>query len=417
MEERLTARIKALPQSPGVYIFKDRQGRILYIGKARSLKKRVNSYFSRPLDAKTQALVLKIADIDYLLASSEAQAQLKEAALIKKHLPAYNTAFRDDKSFPFICISTEAFPRVFICRNPRKLQQKQAARIEAFGPYTNAGLLREALKAMRSVFPFRSCVRLPKKACLYYRLRLCPAPCTGEISAGQYRQNLKNIVMFLEGRDEDLLKGLLSLMQEKAREQNFEEAASIRNQLQVLKSIAPDAGRVDIDKESQELENLLGTGQRILRIEAFDVSNICGAQASASMVSFYKGAPDKNNYRRFRIKTVAGIDDYMMLREVIKRRYQRLKEENLSFPDLIIIDGGKGHLNIARDELRALRVDVPLISIAKEKEEVYTVGRKTPLRLSSDSAALLLIQRIRDEAHRFAVKYHHLLRRKKMIGK
>jgi excinuclease ABC subunit C len=239
----------------------------------------------------------------------------------------------------------------------------------------------------------------------------------GKISAKEYRQNLKNIIMFLEGRDEDLLKGLLSLMQEKAREQDFEEAASIRNQLQALKSILPEGRCVDIDKESQELENLLGTGQKIMRIEAFDVSNICGAQASASMVSFYKGAADKNNYRRFRIKTVTGIDDYMMLREVIRRRYQRLKEENLSFPDLIIIDGGKGHLNIARQVLRALRVDVPLVSIAKEKEEVYIVGRKTPLRLSSDSAALLLIQRIRDEAHRFAVKYHHLLRRKKIIGK
>lgn len=418
-EKLIERKIKALPLAAGVYIFKDKQDNILYIGKARSLRKRISSYFNRFLNSKTQTLVSKIADIDYILTYSEAAALIKEAALIREYLPAYNIAFRDDKSFPFICITKEDFPQISICRNPHKLLKRQTPKVHIFGPYTNAGLLRQALKTIRAIFGFRSCRNISKKPCLYYRIHLCPGPCIGKITIDDYQENIKNIIMFLEGRDEDLIKKLFSCMQEVASVQDFEEAARIRNQIQALESILPsrDLSFSSIDKEWEGLEKILGIKRRIRRIEAFDVSNIYGCEATASLVSFYRGKPDKNNYRRFGIKTVKGIDDYQMLKEVIQRRYQRLLKENLALPDLIIIDGGRGQLSVAKSQLQALKINIPVISIAKEKEEIYTVNRKTPIRLKPDSPALHIIQRIRDEAHRFAVAYHHILRRKKIIGK
>lgn len=406
-KEKLIKKIKSLPLSPGVYMFKDEGGNILYIGKARYLKKRVSSYFRRFLNSKTQALVAKIDDIDYIVTPSQGVALIKEAALIKEHLPPYNTAFRDDKSYPFICLAKEEFPRIFICRNPHKLKEGERGYLRIFGPYTNAGLLRQALGSLRAIFPFASCRGKPKKPCLYYRIHLCPGHCINQISPDGYQENIKNIIMFLEGRSDDLISRLSEHMQEKALAYAFEEAAKIRNQIKALESIMP----------SGALENILGIKRKIRRIEAFDVSNIFGAEAAASLVSFYDGGPDKNNYRRFRIKTVSGIDDYRMLREAIQRRYQRLVRENLPLPDLIVIDGGRGQLSEAKKELDSLKINIPLISIAKEKEEIYTLNRKNPIRLKPDSPALQVIQRVRDEAHRFAVSYHHVLRRKKIIGK
>lgn len=418
-KELIKLKIKTLPSRPGVYIFKDRQGNILYIGKARYLKKRISSYFNRNLDNKTQALVSKIDDIDYIFTPTEAQAQLKEAALIREHLPAYNIVFRDDKSFPFLCVTKEDFSRVFICRNPGKLlgQDKQALRL--FGPYADARLLRQALKTIRSIFPFCSCLKLPKKPCLYFRIDLCPGPCVNKISVADYQENIKNIIMFLEGKDEDLLSRLSSQMQVKAGQKNFEEAAKIRNQIQALESLLPlrNSSFYSIDKRLKGLEKTLGIEKKIRRIEAFDVSNIFGSEAVASLVSFYNGKPDKSNYRKFRIKTVSGIDDYQMLREAVQRRYQRLIKENLPLPDLIIIDGGKGQLGAAKDVLDALEINIPVIGIAKAKEEIHVLSKKTPIRLKPGSPALRIIQQIRDEAHRFAIAYHHVLRRKKTLGK
>lgn len=418
-KKKLIDKIKSLPLSPGVYIFKDREGNILYIGKARYLKKRVSSYFHRFLNSKIQTLVSKIDDINYILTSSGAQAQIKEAALIKKYLPAYNTAFRDDKSFPFICITKEDFPRVYICHNPYKLLKKQIPKAHIFGPYTNSGLLRQALKTMRAIFPFRSCQHMPKDPCLYYRIHLCPGPCISKIIIDDYQENIKNLIFVLEGQDEDLIKRLLLHMQEKSKAEDFKGAAKIRNQILALQSILPsrESSLPSVEEELIGLEKILGIKQRIRRIEAFDVSNIQGLEATASLVSFYNGQPDKNNYRRFRIKTVSGIDDYQMLREVIQRRYQRLIKENLPLPDLIIIDGGRGQLGVARNQLDALKINIPIISIAKEKDQIYTLHRKSPLRLKPDSEVLHIIQRVRNEAHRFAVAYHRVLRRKKTLGK
>lgn len=409
-------KISRLPDSPGVYIFKDKAGCILYIGKAGSLKKRVKYYFTHPLPLKTQIMASKIAGVDYIITDSEAEARIKETKLIKEKLPPYNTASRDDKSFPLICITEEDFPVVWIARRTsRKLRYSS---YRCFGPYTNAGLLRQAIKTIRGIFGFRSCWKMPKRPCLYYRLELCPAPCIGKITKREYRENIKNIIMFLEGRRQDLINKLVGRMHWFSSRQRFEEAGRLRNQIQALGSVSEESvySLSDSYRESEDLRKSLGLAARPQRIEAFDVSNIFGSEACASMVSFYEGKPDKNNYRRFRIKGVAGIDDIQMLKEAVYRRYRRVIKENLPLPDLIVVDGGKGQLNIAERQLQELGLQVPVISIAKQKEEIFVPGRQDPVRLNPGCLVLLLIQRIRDESHRFALAYHHVLRRRKVIG-
>lgn len=414
MRDRLKEKVAALPQSPGVYLFKDAQGKIIYIGKAKALKKRVQSYFSRALDSKTQAMVSKIAGLQYHIAPSESQAQIVEAALIKEYQPHYNIDLKDDKSFPFIRITNEPFPIVSIHRRKGKAPSDLAF---YFGPYTNVKLLRQALKLIRRVFGFRSCSHMPQKPCLYYRLKVCPAPCSGKLYAAQYQEVIAQIKLFLESRYEELLRRLAEQMKERAAAQEFEAAAALRDQINALGAIGqrqPFAAGID---ELRQLKRALRLARLPLRIEGFDISNISGREACGAMVSFYKGAPDKKNYRRFRIKTVEGIDDYKMLREVVRRRYQRLIQEKLPLPDLILIDGGKAHLSAAQEEIKNLRLSIPLASIAKERENIYICNRRKPITLYRQTLALNLIRRLRDEAHRFAVAYHHLLRRKKTIGR
>jgi len=410
----LKNKIAKLPDAPGVYLFKDIRGTVIYIGKAKALKKRVQSYFSRALDAKTQALVSKIADLEYRVTGSEAQAALLEASLIKANLPQYNIDLRDDKSFPWIRIGGEDFPLVSIYRR-KKRQQDSGARY--FGPYTNVGLLRQAVKQMRRIFTFRSCKKMPKEACLYYRLKLCPAPCIQKIDQAQYKEILDEITLFLDSKYEELLGRLAQKMQGLAREQKYEEAASLRDQISALSAFSQGPNVRPGINELEDLKNLLKLKQLPQRIEAFDISNIFGKEATGSMVSFYRGFPDKDNYRRFRIKTVEGIDDYKMLAEVICRRYTRLAEEKLPLPDLVLIDGGRAHLSVAGKEIKKLGLGLALVSIAKERENIYAPNTSKPIRLQFDRPALNLIRRIRDEAHRFAVSYHHILRRKKIIGK
>lgn len=408
--EKLKDEVAQLPESCGVYLFKDARSRIIYIGKAKSLKKRVQAYFSRQLSAKTQAMVAKIADIEYIFTPSEAQAQILEAALVKEKQPQYNISLKDDKSFPWIKITDEDFPIVSIVR--RKVKQKNDT-AQYFGPYTNAKFLRQAFGMLRRTFGFRSCRRLPKQSCLYYGLKLCPAPCIGQTSPQNYQETIKEIEMFLSSRHIELLRKLSGKMQEAAREERFEEAAKLRDQMSVLGLIGQSQIGLSSDDELEDLKKLLHLKGLPQRIEAFDISNISGKEACGSMASFYNGRPDKNNYRRFRIKTIKTIDDYGMLREVIRRRYSRLLKENLALPDLVLIDGGKAHLLSAREEIKQLGLNLDLISIAKDQENIYIQGRSGPIKLKSDTPALNLIRRVRDEAHRFALAYHHVLRRKK----
>jgi excinuclease ABC subunit C len=409
--DKLKEKIAALPDTPGVYIFKNAQGGIIYIGKAKSLKKRVQSYFSRFLASKTQVMVSNIADIEYRLCQTESLALILEASLIHKHKPKYNVSLRDDKSFPLVKITNEDFPAVCITR------KRTADGSHYFGPYTNAKLLKVALKIIRRNFPYRSCKKLPQKACIYYRLKLSPAPCIGKISKEDYAKTIENICLILEGKTDTLIKKLTQEMNLKSKEQKFEEAAKIRDQIEALSVMSESTGHYSRKEELEDLKNLLQLAKLPERIEAFDISNIYGKEATGSMVSFYKGMPDKDDYRRFRIKTVETIDDYKMLAEVVRRRYSGSLKEELALPDLILIDGGKSHLSVADKELEKLGLKIPLVSIAKDRENIYTREKRHPIKLYTDTPALNLIRRIRDEAHRFAVSYHHLLRRKKIIGK
>ncbi|MFA5346214.1 MAG: excinuclease ABC subunit UvrC [Candidatus Omnitrophota bacterium] len=407
----LRAKIGKIPDTSGVYLIKDSAGRIIYVGKAKSLKKRLGNYFGRLLDTKTMMLMSNAADIEFKLTPTESLALLLEASLIHKYEPKYNVSLRDDKSFPLVKITNEEFPAVCITR---KREDDGAI---YFGPYTSAYLLREALKIIRKRFPYRSCKQLPAKACIYYRIGLSPAPCIGKISKKEYARTIKNISLILEGKTELLVKKLLRVMGLKAKARQFEEAAQIRDQVNALSAISQNYAGFANQGELEDLKNLLQLKIHPARIEGFDISNISGKEACGSMVSFYRGLPDKNNYRRFRIKTVNTIDDYGMLAEVVRRRYSRLIAEKLPLPDLILIDGGRAHLLTAAKEISGLGLNIPLISIAKKKEHVYMQGKLKPIRLTQDTPALNLIRRVRDEAHRFAVAYHHILRRKKIIGK
>jgi excinuclease ABC subunit C len=409
----LKEKIRGLPESMGVYIFKDAHGEIIYIGKAKSLRRRVQSYFSRQLDSKTQAMVEKISDIEYRLVSSESQAEILEASLVKDYQPRYNISLKDDKSFPWIRITNEEFPIVSISRKKKPPRDDNSL---WFGPYTNVKLLRKAIKVIRRILGFRSCKKIPEKPCLYYRLKLCPAPCAEAITPAQYKEIIHQIKMLLESRNDELVNRLSERMQEAVKDKRFEEAAKIRDQIIALNAVNQSPAASSAIGELENLRRMLKLDKLPLRIEAFDISNISGKEATGSMVSFYKGMPDKNNYRRFRIKTGSVVDDYGMLREVIGRRYSRSIRENLSLPDLVLIDGGRGHLSAAYTEIKRLGLDLALVSIAKEKENLYIIDRINPIRLSENTPALNLIRRIRDEAHRFALKYHHLLHRKKVLG-
>lgn len=400
-----------MPDASGVYLMKDSSGRVIYVGKAKSLKARLNNYFGPSLDAKTRMLMSQVCAITYKLTPTESLALLLEASLIHKYMPKYNVSLRDDKSFPLVKITNEEFPAVCITR------KRENDGATYFGPYTSAWLLKEALKTIRKRFPYRSCKQMPSKACIYYRIGLSPAPCIGKINPQEYARTIKNISLILEGKTDLLVRKLLREMQQKARQHAFEEAARIRDQVNALSAISQNYAGLPNQGELEDLKSLLRLKKLPARIEAFDISNISGKEACGSLASFYRGLPDKNNYRRFRIKTVSSINDYGMLAEVVRRRYARLVEEKLPLPDLILIDGGRAHLAVAAREIFRLGLNIPLVSIAKEEEHIYTKDRQAPLKLKADTPALNLLRRVRDEAHRFAVAYHHLLRRKRVIGR
>ena len=408
---KLKEKIGNAPDTSGVYLMKDKAGSVIYVGKAKSLKRRLANYLGKGLDIKTAMLISNVADIEYRLTPTESLALLLEASLINKYHSKYNISLPNDKTFPWVVITNEEFPAIFITRK----RELEGARY--FGPYTSTKLLKEALRIIRRYFPYRTCKRLPRKACVYYRLGLSPAPCIGKISKKKYARTIKNISLILEGETNALIRKLLREMNLSAKNHAFEEALKIRDQINALSAIANNYAGSPNQGELEDLKNLLRLNKLPERMEAFDISNISGCEASGSMVSFYRGLADKNNYRRFGIKTVNSVNDYGMLAEVIKRRYLRLIEEKLPLPDLILIDGGRAQLCAAAKELFSLGLKISLISIAKEKEHIYIQGRSKPIKLLADTPALNLIRRARDEAHRFALAYHHILRRKKIIGK
>ena len=412
-------KIGALPLTSGVYLMKDASGRVIYVGKAVSLRKRVQSYFrpSRGVFSKTDVLVKEIRAIDHIETASEAEALFLEASLIKKYQPKYNVELKDDKSYPYIEITGEPFPRIRLIRRVafERGQARDAKGAVYYGPYVSVGLIREALMIIRRIFHFRACDPFPREACLDYHIGLCGAPCIGNITRKDYARNIRNVRLILEGEKDVLYKNLKKEMEDMSRKREFEQAARIRDQIRAIGALYSGTRDINYFKEVEQLQRALNLPRLPECIETFDISNIMGCQAVGSMVSFFSGKPDKSNYRRFRIRGVEGIDDFRMLAEVIRRRYSRLKREGLIFPDLIIVDGGKGQLSAAVTALSELDVQIPIAAIAKQEEEIFLPGKRDPVRLSSDSLALQLVQRMRDEAHRFAVSYHRQLRKKKVF--
>jgi len=404
-------KIKDIPHLPGVYIMKDALGGALYIGKAKDLSKRVSGYFqeSRPKTVKHMALLEKVKGLDYVITGSEEEALIYEANLVKEKKPKYNVDLKDDKSFPLLKISlNEKFPRLTITR--KKIDDGS----RYFGPYTKVKLLRSAVSILKNIFPLRICKKIPGELCLAYHIGQCLGPCINKIDEKSYKDVIRQLILFLEGKKATLVQELTDKMKEFSDKKDFENAAVMRNRIAALLEIS-DRKAADYSSWGNvalKLKKILKLPNLPLKIEAFDVSNISGKDATGSMIYFNNGAPDKSNYRKFKIKRVKGIDDYAMIREIVHRRYKRLKEEKKHFPDLVIIDGGKGHLAAAYEELVKLNLNyIPAIGIAKQEEKIYTLGSSKPLDIDKDSEILHFIQSIRDEAHRFALKYHHKLRK------
>jgi excinuclease ABC subunit C len=461
-KNELGKKIPSFPTTPGVYLMKDAKGRVLYVGKANNLRDRVSSYFvpSADLTVKTRALVSNIEEIECLDCGSEVDALLTEARLIKDLQPKYNVCLKDGKTFPLVAIDeSEDFPRVFVVRESdieRKAQRKDESvganrrstrpgatdagepRLSLHGPFLHAGELRAALKMLQAVFRFRMCgldiredddKRRFFRPCLLYSIKLCSGPCGDRVGRARYREGIRFLREFLRGRRGQLLKRIRAQMAKASEALDFEKAGFYRDQLKALSSLAMkgelgsypsgDIGPADPGAAVEELRRFLGLQSAPRKIEGMDISNISGQDSVGALVSFLDGLPFKDGYRRYRIKGVAGVDDYAMMAEVVRRRFARLIAEETTFPDILLIDGGAGHLMAARRELRKLGVKDPptLIGLAKTDGDHLTwckPGDDVPI--PRDSIAFRLLQHVRDEAHRFAQHYHHALRRKRTLG-
>lgn len=527
--DSLQEKLKILPDAPGVYLMRDARGKIIYVGKARVLKNRVRQYFQSGKNhgAKVKAMVAKIADFETIVTSTEVEALILECNLIKKHRPRYNISLKDDKSYPYLRVTAEDFPRIILTRRVVHDGSRY------FGPYTNGLAVKETLQLLRKIFPLRTCKTFAKRPCLEFHIKRCLAPCAGKVSREDYMHLVNAAEKFLSGHTAQVERELAAQMNDAAEALNFERAARLRDILAAIRKvtekqkIVTDSGDVDaiglarsenetcaqiffiregkvtgresflltgandeddaqaviefikqyysraqisaaeillptdlpeddarllndwlgaklitpkrgikrslvemanqnaekfLTEESarrllkdaktvgavEELKNFLNLPRLPRRMECFDISHIQGAETVASMVVFEDGAPDKKSYRRYKIRSTEGKpDDFLSMREVTARRYG--KSDNL--PDLIVIDGGAGQLSSALEIIRGAGHSVPVVGLAKQFELIFVEGSSTPVELPRDSQALKLMQRIRDEAHRFAITYHRKLRR------
>ena len=402
----LKNRIKDLPSRPGVYLFKGREGRTLYIGKAVSIRRRVAGHFRSfgETFSKEGVMLEQVSGIDCIETLSEAEALLLESSLIKEALPKYNQELRDDKSYPYLKITAEEYPRLLIVRG------RKADGGKYFGPYTSAPLLRQAVRMLRRQFPMRTCKKMPKKVCLLYHLGQCGGPCEGHEDQTAYRQTVSELGRFLEGRRDALVKHLSKRMKAHSEKREYERAQALYEEIRALASVMVSGPQKEGAELLGEMQKALMLPRTPRRLECFDISNIQGREAVGSMVVFVDGRPHRAGYRRFRIRTVTGIDDYQMMREVVRRRYGKALAGKQTLPDLVVIDGGKGHLSAAKAELERLGLqDLPMISIAKQHEHLFSPEREGPHIFSAASPVLGLIRYLRDEAHRFAITYHRRL--------
>lgn len=526
-------KLKILPDAPGVYLMKDARGKIIYVGKARVLKNRVRQYFqaNKNHSAKVKAMIAKIADFETIITASEVEALILECNLIKKYRPRYNISLKDDKSYPYLRVTAEDFPRIILTRRIVHDGSRY------FGPYTSGIAIKETIQLLRKIFPLRTCKTFAKRPCLEFHIKRCLAPCTNKISRENYMRLVNSAEKFLEGRTAQIERELSAQMNAAVDNLDFENAARLRDILFAIKKvtekqkIVTDTGDADAiglarldgqtcaqiffiregkvvgrenfllngaDNESdekiltefikqyysrakisaaeillpvdlpdddvkilsewlgvklivpkrgvkrslvemaiqnaekflseesarqqlknaqtigavEELKSFLNLPRLPRRIECFDISHIQGAETVASMVVFVNGLPDKKSYHRFKIRSTEGKpDDFLSMREVTSRRYSAT--DNL--PDLIVIDGGIGQLNAALEVIRDLGHTIPVVGLAKQFELIFVEGSSIPVELPRDSQALKLMQRIRDEAHRFAITYHRKLRRKRNL--
>src|SRR3989338_4628664 len=362
----LQRRIANLPDQPGIYVFRGARGALLYVGKALSLRKRVASYCRpRGLSPRVARMVRDIRSVEVHETASEAEALLLEAQWIKQHRPRFNVSLRDDKTYPMLKVTNEPFPRLMVTR------RRAADGAAYFGPYPDAGLMHDAVRFMRRVFPLRTCRTFPKTPCLEYHLGQCLAPCAGYVNERAYQRIVNDLLAFLRGERDQLLRELSRRMQRAAAARRFEEAARLRDQIQALTSVIVAKEKSLAAGPLEQLQAALKLPVLPRRIEAFDISNIFGTDAVGSMVVFVDGRPHTAHYRRFQIETVQGSDDYRMMAEVIRRRYGGSLARELPFPDLILVDGGKGQLSAANEALRALQLSPPTLGLAKRFEQLF----------------------------------------------
>lgn len=443
---QLREKIATFPKSPGCYFMKDAAGQVLYIGKSRDLRARVSSYFQDSADLLSSRgpeiahMASLVTDIDYLECESEVDALLAENRLIKDTQPPYNERLKDDKSFPYIEITTsDDFPGVYVTRKPRTKGSK------LFGPFTSAAGARQAVNVLQKVFKYRTCEleilktdekRKYFRPCLLYSIKQCTAPCADKISPEAYDADIKRMLKFMRSKRATLLRQLRKEMQAAAEAQNYEEAAVIRDRLKAIEGLAqsgsveedvqPEVFFVDPTTGLEKLGRLLKLEETPRIIEGIDIATLHGQASVGSLVCFIDGRPFKSGYRRFKIKTVSGVDDYAMIREVIARRYKHAANQQELFPDVILIDGGLGQLHAALEAFdhlynaieaetgHALKPPM-VISLAKREELIYVQRESEPIRLARNNEALRLLQSVRDESHRFGQHYHHLLRKKETL--
>ncbi len=445
-------KISQLPKNPGVYVFK-KGNEILYIGKATNIRERVKNHFSQS-SYRDNLFIDQAKKIGYIKTDSKfaepsvhltshpashgstIEALILEANLIKKYQPKYNVVWRDDKNYFFVGITKENFPKVFITHQPKPISKFKIPIANFVGPFVDGKSLKETLKVLRKVFPYRSCGKIPKQSCLWYQLNRCLAPCLLETKLGKQLEryrisivresqgNVKNLLKILQGKKKQVLNELKKEMKLASKFQNFERAAKIRDQVVVLERVLSHArifesqgfaAQKTWNSTKKILQKVLKIRGGLSRIESYDISNIQGQQATGSMVTFIDGSPNKNFYRKFKIKIAGRPNDVAMIKEVLNRRF---KHTEWPFPDLILIDGGKAQLNAAKEikNKNQKTKNILAIALAKRKNELFIGNRRKPVLLKSLPREIFnLILQLRDEAHRFAISYHKKLREKSFI--
>ena len=440
--ERLAAQARGLPKVPGVYLLKDAGGVVLYVGKASVLPNRVASYFQPSADHghRKNTMLPLVEDFDVIECEGEWEALLLESRLVKDIRPRFNERLVDDKTFPYLVVTTrDEFPGVFTTRNPADERFKGA---KVFGPFTSVQSLRQAVQLLQRVFKYRTCdldIRSddPRnrsfRPCLLHSIGQCTAPCANRVSPENYRADIDRFLRFLGSKRSQMLRELKTEMDQAAEARRFERAAVIRDQIRAIERLdererrRKEDGQFDWQPEVtsfvhdplkgvQSLQRTLGLDEPIRCMEAIDIAHLAGEETVGSKVCFIDGRPFKDGYRRFRIRSVDN-DDYMAIREVVSRRYREAGEGNELYPDVILIDGGLGQLHAALEAFEQLDVRPPMvISLAKKEELIHVQERGEPIKLGRENLGLKLCQAIRDEAHRFAQHYHHVLRRKAVLG-